>query len=479
MKRLLIPIGIVMMALAAVAQNTGHQINVQIKPMKRSWVYLGSYYGKMMPINDSTFLDEQGRGVFKGPKPLPQGIYLLATSKSKLLLEMLVGKKQDFTIISDTTDPEKLTKYIGSPENDQFKAYTAYVSVRGSAAEQARQKANQTTDTAEKSKYQAILDKNVTEMDAYRKKVMKEQPQSLLAAIFGSMQEPALPNNLKKPKNYKDSLAIYYYSREHFWDGVSFMDGRLVRTPVFEKKLTYFFNSYVRPEADSIIYESNWMLAQGRNNTEMFQFLVGYFVDNYYNPKIMGQDKVFLNMYQKYFSTKQVNWLTDKQLKQIEDRAMMIMANQLDEPAAELNLVDTAGKVKNLYGLTGDYTVVVFWDPNCGHCKTEIPRIDSLLKNNWKEYNVKVYAVMSAETSLAEWKPFINQHAVGWTHVHQTPQMREEEEKAKQPNYHQLYDVRTTPTIFLLDKDKRILAKNVSLDDLDKLLQVKSKMATK
>ena len=476
MKRLLIPFGMMLLVLFSTAQTTGYQINVQIKPMKKAWVYMGYYYGKTLPVSDSAFLDEQGRGVFKGKKPLPQGIYLLATSKSSLLMEMLVGKKQVFTVQTDTTNTAN-TKFIGSPENDQFRTYTAFVTTRGMAAEEARSKMNAATDAVEKTKQQAIIDKNVGEMDAYRKKVIKEQPQSLLAVIFNTMQDAQLPARLRNPATLQDSIAAYYYSRQHYWDGVNFMDGRLVRTPVFEKKLTTYLTNYIRPEADSIINEFNWMMALGRNDQEMFRYLVGYFVDNYFSPKIMGQDKVFLNVYQKYFATKQVDWLTDKQIKQIEDRAMMLMANQLGEPAADMKLVDTAGKMKSLYQQPAAYTVVVFWDPNCGHCKTELPKMDSIYKASWMKDDIKMYAVMTAESSIADWKPFIDKNAVGWVHVHQTAEMKAEEEKNKQANYHQLYDVRTTPTIFLLDKDKRIIAKNLSLEDLDKVLQQKLKQA--
>ncbi len=477
MKRIVIAIGTVLLSLAGAAQNTGYKINVEIKPLKKTWVYMGYYYGKMMPIGDSTFLDANGRGVFKGKKPLAQGIYLLATSKSQLLLEMLVGKKQDFTVITDTTNPETLTKFVGSPENEQFKKYTAFVSTKGQAADIARTKMNATTDNAEKAKLLAIVDKNINEMEGYRQKVLKEQPTSLLATIFGSMQDVSLPANLKNQKNYQDTLAAYYYSRQHFWDGVNFMNGRVVRTPVFEKKLNYYLSAFVQPEPDSIIHEFNWMAALGRNDNEMFQFLIGYFVDNYFNPKIMGQDKVFVHVYEKYFATKQVTWLSAKQMKQIEDRAMMLISNQVGEAAADLNLVDTAGTVQTLYTQPGSFTVVVFWDPNCGHCKTEVPRLDSFYKASWKNSGVNIYAVMSTETSLTDWKPFINKNAAGWVHVHQTSEMKAVEEKNKLPNYHQLYDVRTTPTMFLLDQQKRIIAKNLSLDDLNKVLEQKIKQA--
>ena len=82
---------------------------------------------------------------------------------------------------------------------------------------------------------------------------------------------------------------------------------------------------------------------------------------------------------------------------------------------------------------------------------------------------------MVNEESLKDWPAFINEHAPGWVHVHQTAAMRSEEEKAGKPNFRQLYDMRSTPTLFLLDKDKKIIAKNIGVTDLDNVLDQKIK----
>jgi thiol-disulfide isomerase/thioredoxin len=140
-----------------------------------------------------------------------------------------------------------------------------------------------------------------------------------------------------------------------------------------------------------------------------------------------------------------------------------------------MELVDTSGKARSLYSVSADYTVVVFWDVHCGKCREEIPRMDTIYQNKWSKQNIKVYAVMVNEESAKEWPAFIREHAPGWFHVHQTAAMKAEEEKAGKPNFRQLYDMRSTPTLFLLDKDKRIVAKNIGLNDLDNLLEEKLK----
>jgi thiol-disulfide isomerase/thioredoxin len=126
-----------------------------------------------------------------------------------------------------------------------------------------------------------------------------------------------------------------------------------------------------------------------------------------------------------------------------------------------------------MYQLKAKYTVVAFWDVHCGKCREEIPKMDTIYNKKWKQRDVKIFAVMVNESSLADWPAYIKQHCPTWVHIHQPAAMREAEEKAGKPNFRQLYDMRSTPTLFLLDAEKRIIAKNLSLNDLDKLLDQK------
>ncbi len=151
------------------------------------------------------------------------------------------------------------------------------------------------------------------------------------------------------------------------------------------------------------------------------------------------------------------------------------MANLIGEQAANLEMIDSTGKPAPLYGVKADYTVVVFWDPTCGHCKEELPKIDSVYRASWKAKNVKLYAVLT-EDRRSEWINFIKQHHLGdWTHVMQTKAMAESISSAQKPGFRQLYDITQTPVLYLLDKDKRIVGKKLTWMQLNDLLAVKTK----
>ena len=453
----------------------GHKIEFAIKPYQNQWIYLAYYYGGIKALADSAYLDGNSRGVITGKEKLAEGIYIVASPAKSILFEMLVSDDQQFSVSMDTLNPDATLQFSGSDENQRFTDYTRFVNSQATAIEKARKEMEAAQTADQKNKLQKQIDDQTRLINDYRIDVIQKHPESLLAMLFKSMQETPLPPELQKPKTRADSLVQYRFAKDHYWDNIDFMDGRLVRTPIFESKLKNYLNNWVVPDPDSLIYEQNWMMALGRNDPEMSRYLISYFIDNYMYPKIMGHDKVFLHTYERYVANNNpaTSWLNEKQRKTITERAYMVMANQLGSPAYDIALVDTAGKVKKLYDVKSDFVVVAFWDPHCGKCREELPKMDSLYNTWWKKSNIQVYSVMVNEEAAKDWKTFIQQTGKGWVHVHQTKEMRAEEEKAQLPNFRQLYDMRSTPTLFLLDKEKRIMAKNIGLDDLENVLKQK------
>jgi hypothetical protein len=195
----------------ASGEDQGYNIQLDLKPFKNQWVYLAYYYGSVKGLADSAFLNAESKGVFKGSTPLHQGIYIVASPHKSILFEMLIGKDQHFSVSADSAQLD--------------------------AAEEAKTQMMQDSLNPDKSKYQSVISKGMAEIDEYRQNVIQTNPESLLAVLFKSMQEHKLPPELQNPKNRQDSIAQYRWGKEHYWEGVDFMDGRLVRTPIFEGKL--------------------------------------------------------------------------------------------------------------------------------------------------------------------------------------------------------------------------------------------------
>jgi thiol-disulfide isomerase/thioredoxin len=461
---------------AAAAQNTiaGYNIPITITPFKNTWIYLGCYFGKYKNLSDSAWVNEKSQGVFKGKQKLPQGIYFAVSPQKYLLFEFLMDKDQHFSIKADTTKLSDVT-ITGSPDNKMFQDYTQFLAKKTPALNSLQKQLSSAKSREDSLTIKSLMTISNKELDNYRENIMKTQPASMLGRFFFAMKRPEIPAIPVLPNGKKDSSYPYRFVKDNWWSGVSFDDESLVRTPFFEPKLEEYYKYYVAPEPDSIISEVNYMLLVSRESREMFKYLLGKFTDKYINPEYMGQEKVFLFLFDKYYSKGDTAWLNEKQRKFIFDRAYSLMANQLGEQGADLQMLDTSGRPQSLYNVKAPYTFLTFWDPNCGHCKETVPRIDSIYQAKWKALGVKIVGVNVDDGANDAWKKFIKEHKLNWINIYQPKSARDEEAKKGVANFRQLYDVFKTPTLYLLDAQKRIIGKMLSIEQFDEVLQAKMK----
>lgn len=466
------------------ASTKGYLIPITLTPLKNATVYLGSYFGKGMTLVDSAKLNAQSQGQFIGSKKLTGGIYFIVSPNYSIQFELLMDEKQRFSIIADTANKEN-AQIIGSPDNDLFKQYAVFTNEKGRAKAQLETEYKKLLSAVNSNNIQKLTDsanlrkailKIDSELDIYRNTITAKYPNALLTLLFNIMKRPIQPS-IPIVHGKTDSLYPFQYIKTHYWDDVLFNDNRLLRTPFFESKLDDYFKYYVSPEPDSIISEVKYMLLSARTGNEIFPYLLTKFTNKYLNPEFMGQDKVFIYLFENFYAKGDTVLLNPASKKTITERAYSLMANQLGLPAPALDLTDSTGKIQSLYAIKAPFTIVAFWDPNCGHCKEEIPQLDSLYKAKWKAKGVAIYSVNIYENELPAWKKFIAEKKLSkeWVHAYQTKEVKQQEEKAGIPNYRQLYDIFKTPTLYLLDSNKRIIAKQLSLQQFDKLMEAKSK----
>jgi thiol-disulfide isomerase/thioredoxin len=477
MKRLYF-FSLLLLSVAGMAQTPpAYEIKVTFKPYKNQYIYLGHYFGRSYPIIDSAKLNDKGEAIFKGNKKLQGGIYLIGYPGKAGFFEMLIDKQQKFSVIADTATIRSGIKFINSSDNTLFASYQQYMNTTG---QQVAALQTQLKDATNKKDSTALTDQLIKlnkQIVDYREGMIKKDPTNILSALLITMREPILTGKLKEPKNKEDSLEAYNFYKQHYWDGVYFWDARLAYTTLFEDKIDKYFEQLVMPHQDSVIKELDKMLGPASINEEMTRFLLVKFVNRYLNQKYMWEDAVFVHLFEKYFSQKKYSWLNDKGFKTITDRAYSLMANILGSPAADIELPDTAGKTTTLYELKGDFTIVVFWDPKCGHCKEVLPKLDSLYVAKWKAAGLKIFAVgKETDGSKQDWVDFIHQQKLqDWVHVYNSKADDKARVESNIPGYSQLYDVQTFPTLYLLDNEKRIIAKKLTHEQINEIWEIKSK----
>ena len=476
MSKILLSLAICLCLLKARSQN-GYAIRLHLKPYTGGKVYLGYYYGKIKALADSAQLNSSSDGIFSGgTAPLPGGVYFIVSPSRAILFELLIDSQQHFSIAADTTNLPASVVFTGSSDNSVFQAYTRYTADKGREIGTTQAALAAARKAGDSAGVRANRDKIKGQNDAiqlYRQDLGGKYPHSLLTRLFQVLKEPDIPPASRQPGGKYDSVFAFRYFKAHYWDGISFTDERLARTPVFEPRLDKYFRDLVSPEADSIEKEIDRMLLEARVSKPMFQYLMVYFVQKYVNPEYMGQDAVFVHLFDKYINAGETEFFTEKYRKFLNDRAYSLMANLIGEAAPNMEMVDTTGALRPLYGIDANFVVICFWDPTCSHCKEVVPKLDSLYRVKWQREGVKIYGVM-VDGGKEAWLQFIKDHNLnGWTHVYETKEHQEATEKAGQPGFRQLYDVYQTPTLYLLDKDKRIIAKKLSYEQLDEVINLK------
>jgi thiol-disulfide isomerase/thioredoxin len=469
--------GFLIFLLVSGIAHAQYQVTLQTLNYKSGLAYLAYYYGKSMNVEDSAFINNKGIAVFKKNQKLPPGIYSIVFPGKNKLLDFLVDKEQNIIIKADTADIVNKTVITGSKENILFQQYQKFISIKGKQLQAAQQAFSTSKTKTDSTLHQSTYLKLNNELNQYRQNIINQHSTSMLATLFKCMKEPGVL--IANPLTKADSVSNYNFYKKHYWDGISFMDDRIIRTPFFLPKVERYFRDLLVPASDTLIKEADYLLLLTRTNTEMFKFLMNWLTDEYMYPKYMGQDAVFVHLFEKYHAKGISKWLNEKQLTAISNRAYMVMSNLIGEKAADLDMVDSIGKPLSLYSVNAAYTVVCFWDPTCGHCREEIPRLDSLYQAKWKQQGIKIYGVLS-ENEKDKWLLFIKENNLkDWIHVYEMQETKKAIADSKRPGYKQLYDITQTPTLYLLDKEKRIIAKKLTLQQMDDVINAKLKNTPK
>jgi len=437
----------------------GYDIKIRVAGLHDTVCYLGNHYGEKQYVRDTVHVDHNGWAEFKGKEELPGGIYLVVMPNKTYFEILVTAEEQKFTIETDTVDFVNRFDVKGSVENKLFNEHQRFIVARTKESQALRGRYDANKDNKDSTK---ILKEQIGAVDKqvkdYRLKLMAENPKSFMTKIFTAMRDPEVPDAPKDEKgNVLDSAFGYHYYKSHFWDYVDFSDERLLRTPILQNKIKTYTTQLTPQIPDSIIESVNLIIDKAEVNKEVFKYCVATLANTYETSNIMGFDKVFVDIAERYYLTDKAFWADDSLKKKIEERVNKIKPNILGTPAYNLVMPDTALKTHRLYDVVADYTVLVFWDPTCSHCKKELPLLaayyDSVKATGLK---LEIFAI-GIESDIDLWKNYIKEHNLKWINV---------SDLYNNTHFRNYYDIYSTPVIYLLDDKKRIIAKRLDTEKL-------------
>lgn len=469
---------------AAFSQKDAFKVKLKVEGMQDSACYLINYFGKQRYYKDTTNFDKNGVAIFSGKKHHPGGIYGVFTG-GNLLFEIVLNNEPLLDLETKGTDYIANMKVNKSAENKLFFEHLKLIGKLQKDAEPLREKLKiDSIPKEEKKEISDQLNKIGKEINSYRLDIIDKHPKSLVAVIFKTMKEPEAPEFKDVTNDSIKRIKSYYYIKDHYFDDVDFSDARINYTPLYHNKIEKYFKSLVVPAPDSIIKEADILIAKSKANKEIFKYTVHYLLSHYERSKIMGMDAVFAHIGMNYYTHDLAYWADSAQIEKVQERARKITPLVLGKQAINLSLLDTSGAWKQLYKTEAQYTVLVFWDPDCGHCKKELPKLAQFTDSIKSHLDLKVYAVSSNHNK--EWKTFIKENKLDFINVAVPEEVYKDDKIAteyvikgytdlRSLNYHQTYDIYSTPQIYLLDKTKKILAKKLDVNLVREVLEKEEK----
>jgi thiol-disulfide isomerase/thioredoxin len=403
--------------------------------------YLAYYYGDKQYIRDTFQLDAQGRGKVSSSEIIPSGIYLLVFP-DKSYLEFLYDRG-NLSLKLSAQDPVGTAAFTNSISNKAligFNRLIAEMRVESGALNEGR------TDENEE-----VTNKKLAEIDAkisaYKQKIFKDHPYEMVTALLKAIEDPIIPTDIT------GDTERYVYYKSHYFDNIDFSEGWLIRTPFFHSKIMGYLDRLTVQHHDSIIKSVDEIIARTKGNDELFKYAVLTCLNKYVSAQFMTATNIYVHIVEKYYLTGLATWADEETMSKMRT-AYDNSIHNIVGARAKLPWLKTYDDVR--FNFTPDtYTVIFFWDQRSSFCTDAADELMDFYAN--KAQDIEVVAIHVGD--IMDYKAFIKFEKYKWPHTTAT-------------NYEFKDDfyVRSTPAIYLLDKDNIIIGRRISVNQIQDII---------
>lgn len=496
--------------LTAVYAQQGYKIQVQVNGAQDGQIILGHHRSGALIPDDTAKANNKGYAVFQGKKKLRKGLYLIFLP-NKTYFDIIMGDDQDFTVMNDTSDLYKNIKVKGSLDNQIFIDYQNFMDKNSQKAKKIEEKYKQAKTDKEKEKYRKQLKEIQQEWIDYVNGIVKKYPNLYVSKFLKGL----IP--VETPDSITDPLKRYLWMKNHFFDNFNIGDPDLFYTPFYEKKIDQYLDNVIVQHPDSLNQAVDYILAQVRPDKEMYKYTLIHLFNKYARSQLMIAENVYTHLAEIYI--RDATWSDKDFIKRLKTRIARKKNCLIGEQAQPLHLAvlpadssaieqlriplkamkqkglkiqkqkpnfnDRVGDLSeliaeymgnfpqyiDLYKVQAKYTVLWFMDPECSHCRAETPQLFNIFVKDLRDKDVAVIDIYLARNTddwarfcahIGKWFTFVEKHKLyspGWIN-------------AWNPfaNSRFKYDINATPKVYLLDKDKKIIAKNIGPEQIKEII---------
>ncbi len=391
------------------------------------------YYKASSPI------DEKGLFGFALPENFEIGFYKLVYDAQKDLSVSFIYDNEDISFFFNPSDVSNSIYFYDSDNNSLFYDYIKSVNKKYLEIDSI-----QTVYYSNRSKkvFNAYIVKK-NEIDAYQNYFEKKSEGKLVFYFIKAFKKHIKNSPLLTKDEYYTELKNNYLNEIDF------------QNPVLRN------SSFLIDRLNEYIFDLNELIARKRNekiDVNMIDFALRKIEDSKFKNEVIysltssafdpysARYDVLLNHLNKYYySILPENEKNENFTKMLEAKLNVIVGKK----APNISIGDSS-----LYAIKADTSLVIFWSSTCSHCLKEIPEIYKMLSSK-KSINIVMVGI---ENEYSDWENVIKSFP-NWIHKRANGKWKNK--------YAIAYNVKGTPSYFVLDKNKIIIAKPEKLKDVE------------
>jgi hypothetical protein len=267
---------------------------------------------------------------------------------------------------------------------------------------------------------------------------------------------PVIPALLNTPESRADYLV------RHYWENVDFADTTyLDHREVMEQAWVDYIDIMKLVPEETAISAIKQMYKDAGKKKKVFFFFTDLAEKYLYDPNSpMRNEELYIPVLDAMLES---SVLDDTEKILPKGRRDLAEQNRLGRQAEDFTYTLVSGKSGTLYGVKADYTLLFINNPGCHACEEGIKELKQApaINKEFEAGNLKILSVYPDEDK-EEWERHLSDFPKEWINGYDKKLMIKEKN---------LYDLKAIPTLYLLDKNKKVLLKDAVVGQIEQYLQ--------
>ena len=387
-----------------------------------------------------------GRFEFQLPATAKPGVYRATYRLEGAGFVDFYYNNEDVTFIFNPEYPQESIAFSDSEENKLYRNYLSDIS-----------KAQQSLDSIQVA---VLQDPSLDLADAYKSaysnlnnvqaKYDKLAKNRYIAPVISASLRVNSPTILNSVDAYLSSIKATFFDRLDF-------SNKILRNSSFLTNRTLDYIFYINYSDDLAeqqkLYKKSVNTVLSKISDKSYKRdIIEFLVDQFEASKNI---EIIDFLFKEHYSKLPLAIQNAKFKKEKE----ALFVTEIGRTAPDFSWTENGKEFKLSTLNDAKHYVLVFWSTSCSHCLREIPQLHRYMK---PKSNIKVVA-FALEKEAFVWETYKKANLSGW---HNVLGLNKWENKTART-----YQINATPTYFILDKNKKIVAKPNDINDVKAFIE--------